>query len=57
VSGLFGRLFWRLVNWFDYRLVDARLRIVDALYGSEPKTAADQQRAQHAAGRIDVSRE
>jgi hypothetical protein len=38
-------LFWRVADHLDYLLTLARLRILDALAGPEPETAADQQRA------------
>jgi hypothetical protein len=36
VSGL--KLFWRVVDWLDYRIMDVRLHIVDVVYGPEPET-------------------
>jgi hypothetical protein len=36
--------FWRVADALDYLLTLARLRILDALAGSEPEMAADQQR-------------
>jgi hypothetical protein len=47
-----GRLFWRTVDPLDYLLTLARLRILDALAGSEPETTADQQRKRER-GRMD----
>jgi len=41
---LLSRLVWRLLDWLDYRMWDARLRTVDALYGPEPETEADRER-------------
>ena len=43
-DGLLARLFWRVVDALDYLLTLVRLRILDALAGSEPETPADQQR-------------
>jgi hypothetical protein len=42
VSGL-ERFFWRAVDWLDYRVWNVRLRIIDALCGSEPETEADRE--------------
>ena len=39
-----ARLFWRIIDRFDYWIWLARLRVVDALYGPEPETEADRQR-------------
>jgi nitroreductase len=39
-----GRLFWRVVDWIEYSVTDARLRIVDTACGPEPETDADRQR-------------
>jgi len=36
--------FWRVADALDYLLTLAELRILDALAGSEPEMAADQQR-------------
>jgi hypothetical protein len=44
VDGAAARLFWRALDWLDYWLTLARLRILDALTGPEPETPADQQR-------------
>jgi hypothetical protein len=33
-----------VLDWLDYRIWDARLRMVDALYGPEPETEADRER-------------
>jgi hypothetical protein len=41
----FGRFFWRVLDALDYRVMDARLRILDAVCGPEPETPADRQRA------------
>ena len=41
---ILDRLFWRLCDWLDYRVWDARLRMVDAVYGPEPETEADRER-------------
>ena len=38
------KLFWRVADQLDYLLTLARLRILDALAGSEPETPADQRR-------------
>jgi len=38
------RLLWRVVDHLDYVLTLTKLRILDALAGSEPETPADQQR-------------
>jgi hypothetical protein len=38
------RLFWRVVDYLDYLVTLARLRILDALAGPLPETPADQQR-------------
>ncbi len=38
------RLFWHAADALDYFLTLARLRVLDALAGPEPETAADQQR-------------
>jgi hypothetical protein len=37
-------LFWRVVDGLDYWVMLARLRIVDAVCGTEPGTSADRQR-------------
>ena len=37
-------LCWQVVDYLDYALTLARLRILDALAGPEPETPADQQR-------------
>ena len=39
------RLVWRALDWLDYRVWDARLRLVDSLYGPEPETEADCERS------------
>jgi hypothetical protein len=41
----FGRLFRRALDALDYRVTDARLRILDAVCGPEPQTPADRKRA------------
>ena len=41
---MFRRLVWRVLDWIDYRIWDARLRMVDAVYGTEPETEADRER-------------
>jgi hypothetical protein len=38
------RLFWRVLDWLDYQVWNARLRMVDAVYGPEPETDADRER-------------
>jgi hypothetical protein len=43
-DGPLARLFWRVVDAFDYWLMQARLGIVDAVCGPEPETVADQMR-------------
>jgi hypothetical protein len=43
-NGSLARLFWRVLDAFDYRVMQATLWIVDALYGTEPETEADRQR-------------
>jgi len=40
---MFRRLVWRVFDWIDYRIWDARLRMVDAVYGPEPGTEADRE--------------
>ena len=40
---MLSRLVWRVLDWFDYRIWAARLRIADALYGPEPETEADRE--------------
>ena len=42
---ILSRLGWRLLDWLDYRIWAARLRIVDAVYGPEPETEADRERS------------
>jgi hypothetical protein len=37
-------LCWHAVDYLDYALTLARLRILDALAGPEPETPADQKR-------------
>ena len=37
---IFSRLVWRMLDWLDYRIWDARLRVADAVYGPEPETEA-----------------
>jgi hypothetical protein len=41
---MFRRLVWRVLDWIDYRIWDARLRMVEAVYGPEPETEADRER-------------
>ena len=41
---MFRRLVWRVLDWIDYRIWDAWLRMVDAVYGREPETEADRER-------------
>ena len=41
---MFRRLVWRVLDWIDYRIWDARLRMVDVVYGPEPETEADRER-------------
>ena len=36
--------FWRALDALDYRVMQARMRIVDAIYGPKPETEADWQR-------------
>jgi hypothetical protein len=43
--GRLRRLFWRVADDLDYLVTLARLRLLDALAGPLPETAADQQRA------------
>jgi hypothetical protein len=43
VSAL-AHLFWRFVDWLDYWLTLARLRVLDAACGPEPESEADRQR-------------
>jgi len=40
------RFFWRIVDGLDYWLTLTKLRILDALAGSELETPADEQRKQ-----------
>jgi hypothetical protein len=42
---MLSRLVWRVLDWFDCRIWDARLRMVDAMYGPEPETEADRERS------------
>ena len=44
MSSFFAHLFWHVVDWLDYRVMVARLRIVDGVCGPEPETEADRQR-------------
>jgi hypothetical protein len=39
-----ARIFWRLLDALDYRVMQARLWVFDALHGPEPETEADRQR-------------
>jgi hypothetical protein len=41
---MFRRVVWRVLDWIDYRMWDARLRMVDAVYGPEPEREADRER-------------
>ena len=43
-DGPLPRTFWRTLDALDYWLTLVRLRILDALAGPEPETAADQER-------------
>jgi hypothetical protein len=43
-TGWLRRLFWRVADHLDYLVTLTKLRILDALAGPEPETAADQQR-------------
>jgi hypothetical protein len=36
--------FWRALDAFDYRVMQSRMRVVDAIYGPEPETEAERQR-------------
>lgn len=48
---ILSRLFWRVLDWLDYRIWDARLRMVDAMYGPpEPETEAGRARESSAPG-------
>lgn len=42
---ILSRLFWGLLDWLDYWIWDARLRIADAVYGPEPEMEADRERS------------
>jgi len=42
-DGLLRRVFWRVADQLDYLVTLARLRILDALTGALPETAADRQ--------------
>lgn len=44
---ILSRLVWRVLDRVDYRIWDARMRMVDALYGPEPETEADRERSRH----------
>ena len=39
-----ARTFWRALDALDYRVMQARMRVVDALCGPEPETEADRRR-------------
>jgi hypothetical protein len=41
---LLARWLWRALDAIDYRMMQARLWVVDALHGPEPETEADRQR-------------
>ena len=43
-SRALARIFWRVLDALDYRVMQARLWLIDALYGPEPETGADRQR-------------
>ena len=38
-------LVWRVLDWFDYQIWDARRRMADAVYGPEPGTEVDRARS------------
>jgi hypothetical protein len=42
-NGTLARTFWRALDALEYRVMQARLWGVDALYGPEPETEADRQ--------------
>jgi hypothetical protein len=42
--GRLARFFWCMIDVLDYFLTLSRLRILDALAGPLPETAADRQR-------------
>jgi hypothetical protein len=42
-----GRILWRIADHLDYALTLTKLRILDALAGSELETPEDQQRERH----------
>ena len=44
------RLVWRGIDWVDYWIWDARLRMVDTVYGPEPETEADRSAVVYNAG-------
>jgi hypothetical protein len=48
-------LFWRVADAADYLVTLVRLRIPDALAGSEPETPADQQRGRSGAAAGGIS--
>jgi hypothetical protein len=47
---MLSRLVWRVLDWLDYRVWDARLRMVHGLRGPEPETDADRERSRHNIG-------
>jgi hypothetical protein len=49
-EGPTARLFWRVADQLDYLMTLAWLRILDAMCGPEPETAADRRRER---GRIE----
>jgi hypothetical protein len=42
---ILSRLVWRVLDWLDYRIWGARLRMADGLYGAEPEIEADRERS------------
>jgi hypothetical protein len=40
-NGSLARLFWHVLDALDYWVIQARLSVVDAVYGPEPETEAD----------------
>ena len=43
-DGALARTFWRAFDAIDYRVMQARLWMLDTLRGPEPETEADRQR-------------
>lgn len=39
------RFVWRVLDWVGYWIWDARLRMVDTVYGPEPETESDRERS------------